>query len=143
MKCMKKPCKVQPWDLLKPPWTLLESSKIEPEFLLGSIWQPGGTQERPRDAQEAPKRRPGAPKSAQEPPKSTQEGVRGGGGSPPRVIFSLRTPFLKNSESRLSGVDDWHHLVPFFSITLICYVPFIGSVPFRLGTLNLNIVVND
>ena len=37
--------------------------KIAQEHLLGSIWQPRGTQEHPRGAQEAPKRRPRAPKS--------------------------------------------------------------------------------
>ena len=47
---MQRPRKIQPWDLRNPPRMLPEASKIEPRPLLDSIWQPGGTQERPRDA---------------------------------------------------------------------------------------------
>ena len=74
-KCNEKRRKIQPWDLRKPSRTLPEPSKIDPEFLLGSIWQPGGTQERPRDAQEEFKRHPRAPKRHPRAPKSRPRGI--------------------------------------------------------------------
>ena len=47
-KCNEKRWKIQPWDLRKPSRTLTEPFKIDPGQPFGSIWQPGGTQERPR-----------------------------------------------------------------------------------------------
>ena len=69
-KCTEKPRKIKFGDLQKPPRTLPEPSKIEPGSLLGSIWLPGGIQERARDTQEVPKRRPKGPKSVPRAPKS-------------------------------------------------------------------------
>ena len=80
-KCMKKLRKIQPRDLPTLPWTLPEPSEIESGALLGSLRQPGDTQERPREAQEPSKTRP---RSAQEVPKSAQEpSRRRRGGSKP------------------------------------------------------------
>ena len=62
---MKKPRKIQLWELPTLPRTLAELSEIESGALLGSIWQPGDTQERSRDAQEAPKTGRELPKSEQ------------------------------------------------------------------------------
>ena len=74
-KCMEKPGKIEFGALQKPPRTFPEPSKIEPGSLLGSIWQPGGIQERARDTQEAPRRRPKGSKSVPRAPKSRPRGV--------------------------------------------------------------------
>ena len=75
-KCNEKRRKIQPWDLRKPSRTPPEPFKIDPGQPFGSIWQPGGTQERPRDAPEAAKGQPKAPRSAPRAPKSRPRGAR-------------------------------------------------------------------